>query len=718
MRTSTAVRWYGGTAVWALAIGAAPLAAQDPLTGVNSGTEVRSIAFRFRETETIELSDLKAQLATTARGTFYGLFKALAWLPAVPAPGAHPFDPLTLQRDVVRLRELYQRAGFLKAQIEYEVSYNEDDNLVKIEFVVREGPQLAISELRFAGVDGSPPLLAPELVDDWDKVVAFHQSRAIHWSEAWQRQLDDTTARWLRNRGYPFATVETEITADTTVMTAVATMLVRPGSRDRIREIVVTGNESVPAEHLARQLPLEPGDWYDAGLLEKGRAQLMQQELMRLVSVQVQREEARDSTVVVQMQVSENKRRVIRGELGVISGGGIGGQADWTHRSFLGGLRSLTLATSAQTGVLPLGDPPREEYRVSLSVFEPYVGDRRLSLGYGPFAEFRDDVRDKSWEVGFQSALVWSTGPVRSLSLGYTFSHQQILEFGFGDIAPADFLPLLGLAPPGSVGPPPDRVDQSLIVLSGSWGRLDRFANPRKGFVIRPRFAVTTPFYNTSEYVLFEVGGSWFLPVKRRAGATVRFDAGRVFPYGKSVEGNTDPFVALLRLHDATFTAGGSRDVRGWGTDMLGPTLPSVTPVLTDSGTTVYTADEYAPMGGLARLVGSAQINLPLPGFGDKLHSFFFIDGARIWTPDDRFRIDNEEVVQDKFYVGTGGGVGYETLVGAVTVAVGYKVNPSALDMRDPGAVMAALQNGQPISSVPEDPLRRWQIHFAIGATF
>ncbi len=348
-----------------------PVAAQDPLTAVNSGTEVRSIGFRFEGKRTLELSDLKAQLATTARGKFDKVLKALAWLPAVPAPAQHPFDPLTLQRDVVRLRELYQRNGFLKANVEYDVSYNEEDNLVKIELVIDEGQQLSISELNFVAVDGSPPVLAPELVPDWAELEERQRARAVKWSEEWQRQLDDSTARWLRNHGYPFATVETAVRIDTTVMTAAATTRVRPGSRDRIREIIVTGNETIPDRHISRQMPLQPGDWYDAGEIEKGRAQLMQHEVMRLVLVQVPPEETRDSTVVVRMQVSENRRRVIRGDLGVISGGGIGGTADWTHRAFARGLRSLTVGLSAQTGVLPLGDPPRAEYRLSVSMFEP-----------------------------------------------------------------------------------------------------------------------------------------------------------------------------------------------------------------------------------------------------------------------------------------------------------------------------------------------------------
>jgi hypothetical protein len=109
---------------------------------------------------------------------------------------------------------------------------------------------------------------------------------------------------------------------------------------------------------------------------------------------------------------------------------------------------------------------------------------------------------------------------------------------------------------------------------------------------------------------------------------------------------------------------------------------------------------------------------MPLPGFDEKWQTFAFLDGARIWTPDDRFDLDAGELEQDRFFLGTGVGIGYETVVGAVQVALGYKLNPSALDVRDPDAVLEALETGQPLSSVPEDSRRRFQLHFSIGATF
>jgi hemolysin activation/secretion protein len=112
------------------------------------------------------------------------------------------------------------------------------------------------------------------------------------------------------------------------------------------------------------------------------------------------------------------------------------------------------------------------------------------------------------------------------------------------------------------------------------------------------------------------------------------------------------------------------------------------------------------------------ELQLPLPGFDAKWQSFLFLDGARVWTPDDRFSLDAGELDQDRYFLGTGVGIGYETVVGAVQVSLGYKLNPSALDQRDPDEVLQALEEGRPLSSVPTESRRRLQLHFSIGATF
>lgn len=694
-----------------------PVQAQDPLTSIRPTTQVRSIAFAFADTRTLDEADLRAQIATTARSKLAWLQRLLSWLPAIPPVTPHPFEPITLQRDVARLRAFYHRNGFLDAAVRYDVFFDAEDDLVEIRFVVTEGRPLDVESLAFSGVDTSPPLLAAELARDWGAFVERYQAGGGRWTEDRERRLADSTIRWLRDRGYPHASATTQVRVDSAAARAAVAVVVDPGARGRVRAITVAGNHTVAAGEVRRQIPLEPGDWFSAARLERGRLQLMQFDVIRLALVQVSPKLAGDSLVDVHVQVTENHPRVIRAELGLSSGWGIGGQAQWTHRSFFGGLRSLTLGLGAQTGLVPLDSPARREYRLSLAAFEPYVGDRRLSLAVGPFVEYRDDVRDRSWRAGVQSSLVFATSPLRSVALGMTFARRRILEYGFGDIAADQYLPLLGLADPADVGALRSTLDHGLLTVSAAWGRLDRFANPRKGFVIRPRLEITTPFLNTVEYAMADLGATAFLPVRGRVGAALRVSAGRVFPMGRSIPGvGRAPAAALLALHDVTFTAGGTRDARGWGSDLLGPKLPKVEPRFANDSVS-FVAEEYTPVGGLARVVGSAQVNIPLPGFGEKLQSFVFLDGARVWTPDARFRIA-EPFAQDRWFFGTGAGVGYETLVGAVDVAVGYKLNPSPLDLRDAAAVMTALANGQPIGAVPTDARRRWQLHFSVGATF
>jgi outer membrane protein insertion porin family len=335
--------------------------------------------------------------------------------------------------------------------------------------------------------------------------------------------------------------------------------------------------------------------------------------------------------------------------------------------------------------------------------------------------EYRSDLRDRSRALGLETSLVYAAGPLRSVTLGYSLSHRRILDYGFGeDLDPVEYLPLLRLAEPDAAGRLGTTRNRSAISLQGSYGRLDQFANPRRGYVLRPRIEVTTPGgINTSEYLLLDFGGTAFMPLSNRIGFTVRVGAGRIYPYGRSVQttGEESPFVSLLRLGDVPFTAGGTRDVRGWGSQLVGPKLPEVR-VESEQAVVDTIAERYAPVGGLARLLGSAEVQLPLPGFSDAWQSFLFFDTGRIWTPDSRFTLNEGELDQDDYYASIGGGIGYETVVGAIQLAVGYKLNPSPLDLRSPQGVLEALMEGRPLSSVPPESGRRWHLHFSIGSTF
>jgi outer membrane protein insertion porin family len=600
--------------------------------------------------------------------------------------------------------------------VDYDVRYDAEPDLVEVAYVIKEGPPLLVRSIEYQGAARSPLVVPRDAGDRWARLTAFEREEAGRLGEVELQGIAARAGRWFRIHGYPFATAVARALVDTAADRADVTVEITQGPRARISGFEVTGNETVPAKHLTRQLPIRRGDWYDAEKLEEGRQQLVQLDIVRLALVDVPRRQVTDSGVQVRLNVTENPPNLVNGSLGFASDGGLTGEAEWVNRSFLRGVRTLTVGGVAQTGILALEEPQRL-YRLGVTLFQPYVGHRRLSAAAGPFIEYRDDIRDRSWAYGFDGSLVWAAAPLRSISLGYTFSRRKIFDYGFSDeLDPEDYLPILGLADPGEAGELEEVVNRGVVRLDASYGDLDEFANPRRGYVFRPRVEITAPGgFNTHEYVLVDLGATSFVPLTGRVGLALRGAAGRIWPFGGSLPApGESPFIALLRLKDVTFTTGGTREVRGWGSQVLGPKIPEVQ--LEDDGT--FFAERYTPVGGLARLLGSVELRMPLPGFAEAWQTFAFLDGGKVWTPDRRFRLDAEDFEQDELFYAVGGGVSYQTVVGAVQLAIGYKLNPSALDLRSAEDVLAARQAGLPATTAEERSGQRWHLHFAIGSTF
>jgi len=694
--------------------------AQDAPNAITPATEVRSIAFRYTGTETLPEETLREHVALTERGGMIGLRKLFGWLPFVGPIGVHLFDPVEMQRDVVRIRNLYHDSGFLDARVSYDVRYDAEPDLIDVTYVVEEGPPLLLRELEFRRAGGGPPTVPRGAEPGWTALQRFERDEPQRLGQVELQGIAARAGRWYRTNGYPFATATARAAVDTASNRADVTVEISEGPRTRIRAFEVTGNPTVPARHLTRQLPIEPGDWYDAELLEEGRQQLVQLDIVRLALVDVPPETLDDSSVVVRIEVTENPPNLVSGDVGFVSDGGLTSQVEWVSRGFLRGVRTLTVAAVAQTGVLALENPAQRLYRFGATIFQPYVGHRRLTAAFGPYIEYRDDFRDRSWAFGADANLVWAVDPLKSISLGYGFSRRRILEYGFGeDLEPEEYLPILGLAEPGTSAELERTVRRGVVRLEGSYGYLDEFANPRRGFVVRPRLELTAPAaLSTNEYLLADVGGTAFVPVTGRLGLALRGAAGRIWPYGKSLPRTGEsPFLSLLRLREVTFTTGGTRDVRGWGSQLVGPKIPEVREASAEDGGGFF-SERYTPVGGLARLSGSVELRMPLPGFAEEWQTFVFLDGGRVWTPDERFALGVEDLEQDDFFAATGAGISYQTVVGAVQLALGYKLNPSALDLRESDEVLSALEEGRPVTDAETRGIRRLHLHFAIGSSF
>lgn len=706
-----------------------------PLSEVNDETQVRQIRFRFLDTRTFEPSDLEDHILHTRPGAFAGFRRAFSFIPLIPGIGDHPFSPIEVARDAIRLERFYQRNGFLTPNVDWLVRLD-SRNRASILFNILEGPPLLLDSLDFLAPDGRyvTDHLEPDLVDDWAEFRDQTQVRAQQRLDDFHLiQLEDQILSWVRDHGYAFANVSSVTRVDSLANRAAVTMEVDLGPQAYIDEILVEGNETVTDRVVRRELPFRRGDLFSQSELTEGQREVFNLNIFTIALAEVP-EQPVDSLVTVQLRVRERVPRRISAQAGYLSEGGATGQVEWMHRNFLGDARTFTASAIANTGFAAFVENPDRRYRASLSLRQPYVFDRRLSATGSIFAEVRDDFRDRSRAFGGDVTLLWERGQYRTISASYSFEDRRVQEFRFGSRGDTTQISLieqdLNLADSLSTN-----LSRSVFGLAATHGHLDNVFNPRSGYLIRPSAQVSLPFpAGVLQYGRAELTMTGFLPIGRRITLMASGTGGYLHPFGTRPTTEGEAFLSLLRMREVVFLGGGAQDVRGWGAGVLGPKVLDLIIDTTADEPTVY-ADRYYPIGGLTRLLLTAEARYD---FNDRFGVFTFADAGRIWTPQSDFQTDFDSPLFDsafgdveRFFVGTGLGLSIASPVGAIRLALGYKVNPSFFDVRSPGSIADAYQevfrtNPDPTADdlhnaalgVEPSFWRRLAIHLSIGQTF
>ncbi len=714
-----AVQWGVFLSLALLVGGRVPLQAQVPLFLVNSDTEVASVGFSFPEGGSLGDDLVRSQIAMAGPGLRKRFQSWVDFLPLISPPSYRSFDPPELLRDRDRLERFYQDQGFPDVKVDYDVQLDTVSNTVDVTFVIHEGEPMILDSLRLRGADGGAveEELPGVLRDHWEVFRRqLERNQGDRLSSSLRLRLRDQVGNWLRDRGYPFPSVGEEVR--TGEGRASLTLVVRPGARARIDRRVVAGNNIIADPVLLREVPLRTGNWFSQSRVAEGERELMGLDMVRYASIRVRPGEAgADSLVDLRISVDDGLPRLVSGQVGFTTLSGLSADASWSHRNFLGGARVLDLSATARTGLLGPEANVARRYGLSLSLRQPYLFDRRISGTIRPFAEYRNDVRDRSVAGGLESGLLFQRGPQRTLNLRYSLSYRKVLDSRPGGTFGEDQSLAALLATLDSLNL--DRRTSSLL-LTTHWGRGRELRGGAWSWDLMGTAEIAgPPGLSTVEYGKLVLDGSAGRSVLPWLRVAMRLGVGRVFPYGVSVPApdGSDRLEVYLKLRDAILTAGGATDVRGWGPELLGPKIPDLK--ASGAGGTSVKAGSYIPLGGLARWTGSVQMEVPFPFLGWPHGFHVFLDAGRVWTPDGRFLPTAAPLVPDqlgkKVRVGTGLGISFSTPVGPVQLDLGYKVNPSLLDTRSPSAVAAALEAGESVASVKEDPLRRWHLHFSIG---
>ncbi|MGH7648068.1 MAG: POTRA domain-containing protein, partial [Gemmatimonadaceae bacterium] len=498
----------------ALAAGAA--AAQQAPMILPAGTRVRSVDFRWVHGHTINDTDLRQHIATSAPAP-EGLFgKTLDFLFRREQPPMPAFDPLELERDAIRIRDFYEQSGILHTDVGFEVKPDTSDRRADIVFVIDEGKPTLLRSVRVqtgdsTGVD-TATALPPALVRAARNAVTpavDHRFGTIEAATAERR-----TRVAMRNLGYAFGSVWSRTVIDTAADSATLELRLRPGPQARIARIDVTGNDLLSDHVIKRELPFRVGNYYTASELSKGRRAIQGLDIIRQARVELARGQKPDSAVAINVSVTEQPVHVITGEAGYSSQDGATAQVVWTHRNFTNDARTLTTSLGTSTAWLAVDQNPERFVRAVVTLKQPYVFIPEMSALLSPFTEYRDDFRDRSWAVGSDATLLYRLGPVFLLSLKYSYSARHVLQYRNGDFSSGriDFLTLL--AQNALLDSLRTTIQRSTLTFDATLGKVDNVTSPRQGFVLRQSVEVTAgSALNTVEYTRVDITGAAYHPI-------------------------------------------------------------------------------------------------------------------------------------------------------------------------------------------------------------
>lgn len=693
-----------------LALGPSRLQAQSPLFLVNPETSVASVSFEVTDGNPLSEGRLKKRMATEALGPLETLQEVLDWVPLVSGPDKPLFRPVALQKDAVRLRRFLRAQGFVRAEVDYRVVLDSAANEVDVVMEIEPGPPRLLASLSLI-TEAVPP--AALEVEGLREELRGWVGRRV--GEVELEGLRERTLGWARRRGFPFVQVRASLEEPDSLEAAVRLDL-DPGPPAVIDEIVIEGGAHLDPGTVRRHLLFAAGDTFSSNRLDRSAQLLLDLDLIELALVERAPNQPPDSTVDVRVRLRESDRHLISGRAGYSDTRGVLTELEWADRNFVGGARTLRTTALAETGLGAVGDLPRERYGTSVSVEQPWLGDPRVSGIGSVYLNYIDGPREESRSVGADLTVVWRRGAQRFLSLRYGIQLRDVIAnrgSGFEDLGLLDALrDLEGID--GSVR-------RTSVTLSGGWGQRDDLARPTRGWSMNASLTGAGPdSWSDVQYLRADVSGAWLAQIDSGGPRLlVRGRVGRLLALGRS-RPDDDALASFLQLGDAVFLEGGTQRVRGWEDAALGPKLPDLVVDGDDGQGAAAPAGRYVPLGGLARLGGSLEIQLPLPVFDDT-YGLLFMDAGRVWTPDEEFVGDGGLPAlgtDDDVRFGTGAGVSVGTPVGPVRVMLGYKLNPSLLDLRDPTAVAQALIDGTDVSDVPENAWRRWRLHLAVGRAF
>ena len=494
------------------------------------------------------------------------------------------YSKTKLTADLETIRSMYFDAGYLEFSIDStQVSISPDKSDIYITINVTEGQKYTVSQVRFAG---------PEDILSHDMMAKLV---TVKPGDTFSRKAltDSSTAisDHLSNDGYAFVNVNAIPELDRDKHEVGFTFMVDPGHRVYVRQLNISGNTVTRDEVIRQQARQVENAWFSTTKVQKTKQLVDRLDYFSEVNVETPPVTGAQDQVDVNLSVKEKSTGDFSVGAGISSSENLILSAALTQRNLFGSGKYLSLQVNTS----------KINQVYSLSYTDPFFTDDGMSRGY---SVYRRDTNVSSLAVSqYRSSATGGgvnfgvpIGDDDSIMYGLNFEETEI---GLNALSPQRYIDYIN-----QFGYTSDNLTGQ---MAWSHDSRDSAIDTRHGAVQVVSVELGIPiWFSKQRYYKLNYQRKWFHPVTKTATLMLNGEVGVANGYG----GEPLPFFK-------TYYAGGVGSVRGYDTMSLGPR-----------------DQEGYSMGGKRRVVGNAEITMPMPGLPKGEQSVrigAFVDGGSVF---------------------------------------------------------------------------------------
>ncbi len=531
-----------------------------------------------------------------------------------------------LSADLESLRSYYLDAGYLGFNIDStQVSITPDKKDIYITINITEGEQYMVTEVKLGG----------------DLILAeqeLFELVEISSGELFSRKKVTESSKSLTERlgqeGYSFANVNSIPDIDNEAKTVALTFFIDPGKRIYVRRINFSGNTKTREEVLRREMRQQERAWISTTQVERGKIRLQQTGYFQDVNVETPAVAGTTDQVDVNYTVEEAPGGRLTAGLGFSPAQGIIFNLGVAQDNFLGSGKRLSFDFNNSS----------VNTRYSIGYLDPYFTIDGISLGGDLFYREVDAFdanlsRYETKEYGSTATFGLPISETNRISAGINYTRTELVVSQSSAQVLQDFVRDNG-----------SEYDLLKLNIGFSYNTLNSRFLPDSGTRHRISGLISTPFLGESlEFYKINYDVTWFKDLYKDFILNLSGNVG----YGDSYGNTSDlPFFE-------NFYAGGPKTVRGFEENTLGPR-----------------DDRNLPLGGDRRIVGNAEIILPVPFLSEYKNSVRvtgFIDAGNVYGPDEDFSLD-------EIRYSSGIGAIYISPFGAISASFAIPLNDEPTD--------------------------------------